>query len=555
MNYSDFGVTCAEELEQDEWSLIGKTFETPKGGVLTVVGLLSKDKYSSKTYLVKCSLCAADPELFGDGIFKILRTSVGKKTPCGCAKKVFWKPEQYDTLVKRSAEGVDVMNLGTFSSKRSIVVKRCPIHGETSGDLESFLRSGKCPHCVDKASHNRFSPAQRDSVTKATQGVCDSQSLVLKSLSLGDCYENSSAVVDCAICGKTHIINNRFRQFTKGEVPFLCPCRKKVFISESLKDTKEEMLKKINAKLSMIGAHLIGVNYDPATPCASTRFRYGCSVCGKELEVKYSSIRTVSGKCRRCSSKQSQSTVRLSEELLMARVLKICKGRGFKFIRFTNNSNLAHKRTLLLVPSCCGNAFETSLGSFEASKRELQFCPTCSKKEAGKEKALPISTIKRDLRRDGYDFVDFPNGYINNTSVVTLRCVTHGEYNAKIANVRGKFRSGCPYCAGKISKFAYLNIIMDGDTEVALKFGVSSNMEKRLHQQRLKTIFHIKHLGAWIFNDRDLCLAAEMECKKTLKTGVLSSREMKDGWTETVSVLDLEKVIAIYEKHGGKRIK
>lgn len=110
-------------------------------------------------------------------------------------------------------------------------------------------------------------------------------------------------------------------------------------------------------------------------------------------------------------------------------------------------------------------------------------------------------------------------------------------------------------CAGQIQTQAYVNIVFDSDSAVALKIGIAKDYRVRIKQQNLKSIFHCENLGVWEFSSVHICRLAEEECKQTLKTGVLSAREMKDGWTETVSVLDLEKVIAIYEKHGGKRIK
>ena len=64
MNYTDFGVKGPEELEQDEWSLHGgedggrPTFETPKGGVLTVLGFHRPPKGQDKEYILVCSLFA-----------------------------------------------------------------------------------------------------------------------------------------------------------------------------------------------------------------------------------------------------------------------------------------------------------------------------------------------------------------------------------------------------------------------------------------------------------------------------------------------------------------
>lgn len=148
-----------------------------------------------------------------------------------------------------------------------------------------------------------------------------------------------------------------------------------------------------------------------------------------------------------------------------------------------------------------------------------------------------------------YDFDNY-NGY--NIPMIMV-CKTHGEF--KQSPSRHVLGSGCPLCAGHSQRQCYLHQIFDGEVPMALKFGIAKNWIARLRDQNSRNLFRMETLGVWEFEFVKNCKNAERECKKTLKTGVLSAREMKDGWTETVSVLDLEKVIAIYEKHGGKRIK
>lgn len=68
MNYSDFGVTCAEDLEQDEWSLTKPTFETPKGGVLTVVGIAGKSLRGGEIIHLSMLLMFKGPRVIRSGV-------------------------------------------------------------------------------------------------------------------------------------------------------------------------------------------------------------------------------------------------------------------------------------------------------------------------------------------------------------------------------------------------------------------------------------------------------------------------------------------------------
>lgn len=113
---------------------------------------------------------------------------------------------------------------------------------------------------------------------------------------------------------------------------------------------------------------------------------------------------------------------------------------------------------------------------------------------------------------------------------------------------------GCPACAGKNQKQCYINTVYDTPTPVAIKFGIAKNSDKRIKDQNSKNLFQMEQSAVYEFKTVNACKDAEKACKRELKCGVLSKRELKDGHSETVSLLDLEKVIAIYERFGGVRV-
>lgn len=54
-----------------------------------------------------------------------------------------------------------------------------------------------------------------------------------------------------------------------------------------------------------------------------------------------------------------------------------------------------------------------------------------------------------------------------------------------------------------------------------------------------------------MFGEEDQ-LKAERECLQELECGVVLKRDMPDGYTETTWYYNLEKIIQIYERNGGK---
>lgn len=148
MNYSDF-----PDIQQDEFC--GSVFG--EGEHLTVVGYIGS-QLGCKPYLVKCSTCEQEDELFGDGVFQIRKYDLLRGVlPCGCSKRIQWSPSQYYTLLTRephlekytiSKEQFRVEKLGS-KDKIQIV---CRDHGVFLSSLNNLLtRKSGCPVCVMEA--------------------------------------------------------------------------------------------------------------------------------------------------------------------------------------------------------------------------------------------------------------------------------------------------------------------------------------------------------------------------------------------------------------------
>ena len=393
MNYSDFGVTCAEELEQDEWSLMRPTFETPKGGVLTVVGIAGRGNRGVKSYVIHCSQCIKDRELFGDGVFASQKGNLKRGgSPCGCSFNPVWSEEQQEIRIRRYAEKRGYIFdgwAGDFKGNRTKCRLICPEHGLwESTTLVDVLWGRGCPTCGGSVPHTR-------------------DTFIKKSIQKhGDIYDYVAVKNFSSNTSKVEIICR-----THG--PFI----------------------------QRVANHLRG---------------NGCPTCGNEKTAN-----------------------------------KTRKGKDV----FVEKAN------------------------------------------------------KKHVFLYNYSKVRY-NGAHEKVEII---CKEHGSfYQSPNHHLRG---DGCPICAGHTQRQAYIHSVWDVDVVVAIKLGIAKNWFLRLKKLNQKSPTKLINIGVWEFKTVKACKSAEKECKGILKTGVLSAREMKNGWTETVSVLDLEKVIAIYEKHGGKRIK
>lgn len=148
-------------LEEDEFC--ERSFNN---GKISVIGRL-KIRALARVYLVKCSVCSEDPELFGEGYFT--HTYVGLENgcwPCGCGRRPKFTEAQWLVKCRREAEFLNpdlefIGFSGTFNPSKAVTTKllvRCHKHGDIeSGSINTlFSRTVfSCRLCgVDKRSEN-----------------------------------------------------------------------------------------------------------------------------------------------------------------------------------------------------------------------------------------------------------------------------------------------------------------------------------------------------------------------------------------------------------------
>ena len=138
-------------LQQDEYSLSSPCFGPENK--LMVVGWNGR-KGTHKFYILTCSACSQDPELFGEGYFKSTKGSlVGGSLPCGCSKKPEWSKDQYAVLCSRKAKELGYTFVGFTGEWKGVYTKvkmLCEKHGEWgSGIIHNLISAGNgCPECV-----------------------------------------------------------------------------------------------------------------------------------------------------------------------------------------------------------------------------------------------------------------------------------------------------------------------------------------------------------------------------------------------------------------------
>ena len=194
----------------------------------------------------------------------------------------------------------------------------------------------------------------------------------------------------------------------------------------------------------------------------------------------------------------------------------------------------------------CSGVFESQSGDLQKGKLSCR----CGQYQRTKEQRE--YQINKRIKEENlsYVFLGWIKDYKNKNSKFTYNCKKHGEQKTSIGNFLYS-SVGCPQCSGKNQQECYINGAYDNNTLVALKFGIANNSEQRIKSQNSKCIFSVNQLKVFSFPSVDLCKAAEAACKEKLQCGILSKQEMPDGFSETTSPLNMDKVIDIYKRFGG----
>lgn len=168
-------------LQQDEWSLTRPVFGNE--GQLQVVGWSGK-RQSHKYYILKCTNCPSDKELFGEGYFKTTRNDILRGyIPCGCGKRTQWSEDQYRVLCDRKATELGYTFLGFeggWANGRNTKVKMvCSQHGAwVGGGVTNLINLGRgCPTCARvKVEAGRRVPVQErvDKINRLCEGTTSS---------------------------------------------------------------------------------------------------------------------------------------------------------------------------------------------------------------------------------------------------------------------------------------------------------------------------------------------------------------------------------------------
>lgn len=125
---------------------------------LTVLEWDGERRNGAKYYKVKCDICCADTELFGDAIFGSYKASLcNGQIPCGCGKGRTWSKQQLVILSQRACSNLGHLFrelVGDFKGVFTRISQKCTRcnHEWDSCTVNNIRQGGGgCPECIRNA--------------------------------------------------------------------------------------------------------------------------------------------------------------------------------------------------------------------------------------------------------------------------------------------------------------------------------------------------------------------------------------------------------------------
>lgn len=201
---------------------------------VTILGWSGKYR-SAKVYILRCTECGKDSELYGEGYFKSTLPNLDAgKLPCGCAKSRKDTEENYIIKAKRVCDelGLSFMGWADSFSKSTTNTKcrlKCPVHGEyTTTSLNSLLnqKSG-CRKCTRPVIANRFRKSDSQMRLKfLSTGVFHPDTIFERSEETNHLGHKPYWLVTCPVC-KIQVSSN-YSNLSVGKIPCECSYQEKM---------------------------------------------------------------------------------------------------------------------------------------------------------------------------------------------------------------------------------------------------------------------------------------------------------------------------------------
>lgn len=288
----------------------------------------------------------------------------------------------------------------------------------------------------------------------------------------------------------------------------------------------------------------------------SEHYVLSCSVCTEDSELygeglfRATKAKLLSGQVP-CGCSKSPTWEQHQLHTLAGRV---CDSLGIEFVGTLPPFRGLNSKAKL----CCdehGSWESTTLNSLLYNRVG---CPKCSYKERGLLSLKSETSYKTSFEQSGNfhpntTFKRLDERYKwdgNFWEVVCGECTIITKVSTRSLQ---KGRKYCP-CGSIAQRQAYINLVIDSGTPIAVKFGIARDSAQRLKGLNRGSVYNLVTHAIYVFPDNISCTEAERKCRDTFICGILPRNEIESGFTETTYVANVAGIHRIYAEFGGVRI-
>jgi hypothetical protein len=146
---------------------------------------------------------------------------------------------------------------------------------------------------------------------------------------------------------------------------------------------------------------------------------FECNECGNKWYSDGYSVIVAGHGCSVCSHQKGGQ--KLSEQLTIPEeeIIDCVVSYGCEFIGFPDG--YLNSTSKIMVLFSCGHEGTLTIQSFKQRKYK-KLCQNCSIDEGNKLKCISEDDVIAEIEAEGFEFMEFPNGYDNGASLVSYKC-------------------------------------------------------------------------------------------------------------------------------------
>ena len=359
-------------------------------------------------------------------------------------------------------------------------------------------------------------------------------------------------VVKCKECAKDPelhgegLFETTLSRLTEGRIP--CCCNKNNYTERHITTLIKRKCKELSFEFEGFVGDYVGKQTLLKLKC----LKHDYSWCTTSVSRLLNSLKG----CKMCQYDNNSTNSKIPDDIMTEELTSTGYFPDGTYIKRKESSKGSKQRVLLHCPICSVDKYVQAglcSGIFESDFQELKLghkpCRCGIQILTEPQMEFNIKSIIEEKEQPHY-FVRWLDSYKNKDSKFIRYCNEHGEFETSVHNFL-QHKHACPSCAQRSQNIGYIHNIKENDNIIAIKFGITSKLNRRTRDQRNRTKLIIETESAWLFPTVKQCQECEKFIKRNFKCKFLTKEQLPDGYTETCNPLFYNDIVKIFKQYGA----